>query len=71
MEPSPDCADRRVLREQYRGALRAYIAATEALDALEFGSQFDEAYRHASLARMALEQVRQEYNRHIAEHACA
>jgi hypothetical protein len=70
MQPSPDCNQRKALRERYHAAFRAYIDATDALNPMEFGSEFDDAYNKATWARLAFERIRNEYHQHTSEHGC-
>ncbi len=71
MHPSAECSERRRLRWQYREALRAYIDATDVLDPLEMGEEFDHAYNLATFARIEFERSREAYHRHVSEHGCS
>ena len=71
MHPAPECSERRRLRKQYHEALRAYLDATDALDPMEMGDEFDSAYNMATFARLAFERSREAYHRHVREHSCA
>ena len=49
--------------ERYRGALRRYIAAADALEGLR-GEELEEAYRRVEEARAAFEQLRAQLAQH-------
>ncbi len=70
MQPAPDCVQRRALYERYHAALRAYIDATDALDPLEIGNEFDHGYNLAMWARLEFERIRDNYKRHMQQHGC-
>jgi hypothetical protein len=70
MQPRPECDQRRTLWERYHAGLRAYIRATNMLDEVVVGPEFDRAYDEATLARFVFERLRSDYTEHITEHGC-
>jgi hypothetical protein len=70
MQSVPECSQRKALWERYHVSLRAYINATDALDQVGHGPEFDGAYNKAMWARLAFERLREEYIQHLSDHDC-
>lgn len=64
-----DCRQRTKLWEQYRTALKEYTDSIKALDSPE-AAQLGHAYEDARHARSEFDRLRDEYQRHVAEHGC-
>jgi len=50
--------------------MRAYIAASKALEELPEGGEFERAYHLAQNAMVAFSYTRERLRAHIAEHGC-
>jgi len=70
MEPVKHCTERKTLWDRYSAAFKSYVDAIRTLEDTDYGIEFEEAVAQAKWARVAFEQLWDDYCKHVSEHGC-